>query len=127
MEQVCDISFFGSLLLNTFQAHIEMPASSSSRAVALMNVDTSDVARELDERKDWKRAQWRAGVERERERVQGREREVAGSYSSSYTEVVACWRGRGMVGAVGDGRDGVVGGRVDGVGAEVPAQDTGSR
>ena len=69
-----------------------MPASSSFRAPALMNVDTTDLARMVEDRKDWERAQWRAGCERERERARGREREV-GSYSSTYTEVVAGWKG----------------------------------
>ena len=76
------------------------------KAPSLMSVDTSTVERVVEGRKAIEREEWRLGCEREREREQAKGRHKEVSYSTNYTEVVATsgWKGRGGVGAMGDGR-----------------------
>ena len=68
-----------------------------------MSIDTSAVREECEERKEREKAVWRASCEREWDRARGREVEAT-SFFSTYTEVVAVsGRGRGGMGAVGEG------------------------
>ena len=76
---------------------MEIPdASSSSRAPALMSVDTSAVERLVEDKKALEREEWRVGCEREREWARGRQRDrVKGEEER--------WRGEGGEGGEREG------------------------